>query len=86
MTQKIKRSMAVHPAPVVVEEGKARRALNTEYRGTNYGEKTMEWHGVWGFEITRVTNSVDYMPGAYLTKEQVQALIGDDWTISVIKS
>jgi hypothetical protein len=74
----IKKSMAVRPSPIVMDGEKVRFPTRDETI------HTMEWHGFWGYRITRVTNSVEYRPGLALTKKQVEELINSDWTVTVL--
>lgn len=86
--KEIKRSMAVHPAPV---ERNAmgemdfpaqydRRWADNEYRNTY----ARNWKGEWGYRVTRVTNSTAYRPGTLLTKDEIEQLIAEDWTVSIM--
>jgi hypothetical protein len=84
---KVKRSMAVRPSPIVVQpNGFARLPTNSErYDYDHRGNKRYkEWTGEWGYLISRVTNSTEYRPGFVLTRDQVNKLINDDWTVSVL--
>jgi hypothetical protein len=83
MAEKIKRSMAVRPSPIVMDGTRVRFPTDEERPVDHYGIRA-EWHGFWGYRITRVTNSVDYRPGLALTKMDVQKLIADGWTVSVL--
>lgn len=78
----IKRSMAVHPAPIVLDGERVREPTPKELYLKHGGEH--EWSGEWGYRITRVTNSVDFHPGWVISKDHVRALIEDGWTISVL--
>jgi hypothetical protein len=83
---KAKQSMSVHPAPIVVENGRLRHPKDGERRYANgFASDLWEpWPGEWGYRITRVTNSVDYRPGFLLNKPQVQSLIDQGWTVTVL--
>lgn len=76
--------MAVYPCPMIVEQtgGEMRAPRDQEmYRRTDLAGK---WTGEWGYRITRVTNSVEFHPGTVMSKEHIQALINDDWTVTVL--
>lgn len=82
MAKEIKRSMAVNPAPIIVlEDGSARHPTSREHEARR---RNGLWKDEWGYYITRVTNSVDYSPGLVLTKAQIQKLIDDNWTVTVL--
>jgi len=90
-----KRSMAVRPHPVVLVNAAHARFPSSTERGAVWDEKFKsfmwprgepEWRGAWGYRITRVTNSVEFRPGMALSKVQVQKLIDDGWTVSVLSS
>ena len=75
----IKRSMTVRPSPIVVEMARIRLPHPSEYDDAEY-----DWRGEWGYRITRVTNSTDYRPGFLLTRGDVDSLIADSWTVTVL--
>jgi hypothetical protein len=79
----IKRSMVVHQSPVIVFKGHARRAGDHEYDECGFNNLREGEDGQWGYRITRVTNSTEYRPGSFLTKDQVNKLIHDDWTVAI---
>ena len=81
---KIKRSMAVHPHPIVYEDSGRARYPTAEERGVREWGEEPPWHGAWGYRITRVTNSTEYRPGLPLTKADVDHLIEEGWTVSVL--
>jgi hypothetical protein len=68
--KKSKRSMVVCSSPISMKDGKVEPGI------------LLGWQEDGGYQIKRVTNSVAY-PGQALTKAQVQALIDDDWTVTV---
>lgn len=86
--KEIKRSMAVHPAPVerawdgslAFPESYDRRWADNEYRATF----ARNWKNEWGYRVTRCTNSLAYRPGTLLTKEEIEGLILEGWTVSVM--
>ena len=81
MREKIKRSMAVYPSPIVFVDGTVQVP---EGHGLYVKTKQGKWTGEWGYRITRVTNSIEYDPGAVLAKEHIQRLIEDGWTVTVL--
>ena len=81
----IKRSMAVHPAPIVMEGGRPRHPhLHERKIDHKHEEGFAPWTGLWGYRISRVTNSVVYRPGFLLMAKDVEKLIEDGWTVSVL--
>ena len=79
--------MSVHPSPIIVEGGRARLPDHKERKLIELGPNMFEeaaWDGEWGYRITRVTNSVDYRPGFYLTRNDIEGLIGVGWTVTVL--
>lgn len=84
MANKVKRSMAVHVAAVVTEGSNTRFAVADDYQVNENGHRVYGWHGPMGYRVSRVTNSVSFAPGDALTKDEVEKLINEDWTISVL--
>lgn len=90
----IKRSMAVFPCPIVAENAHHHRAprdddagwtrVYYDYNDPTRGHYNTKWNGTWGYKIKRVTNSTDYKPGWHLSKEVVDRLISEGWTVSVL--
>jgi hypothetical protein len=84
VAEKIKRSMAVYPSPVVMTGEVARLPSREDYSRSNWDGRYESWKGDYGYNITRVTNSVDYRPGEALSKNHIAALIDDGWTVTVL--
>jgi hypothetical protein len=82
MTEKIKRSLAVHPCPIIIDGARIRFPTHAERYSD--GNLSAEWTGFWGYRISRVTNSVELHPGIALTKSRVEELINDGWTVTVL--
>lgn len=81
----IKRSMSVRPTAIAHDKVEhARHPESTDSRWVYKGVIYPEWAGPWGYVVTRVTNDTDYRPGFLLTKDQVDALIYEGWTVSVL--
>ena len=82
---RIKRSMAVRPAAIHADKvAHARHPESNDSRWAYKGDIYPEWAGPWGYKVVRVTNSTDYRPGFLLTTDQVDALIYEGWTVSVL--
>lgn len=83
----IKRSMAVFPSPIVIEDDKVRHPKDEErFTRNDIGYRVAKyWDGTWGYTVSRVTNSTDYSPGDPVTKLLVDRLIEDGWTITILK-
>ena len=84
MVDKIKRSMAVYPSPVVMVGDEARLPSREEYSRSNWDGRYESWKGDYGYNITRVTNSVDFRPGEALSKKHIAWLIEQGWTVTVL--
>ena len=80
----IKRSMSVRPSPIDTDGNRPRYPTHHDTRWGDWDGGYRPWEGPWGYVITRVTNSTDYKPGWHLTKAKVDALIADEWTVSVL--
>ena len=87
----IKRSLFARPSPIVVEGSKVRLPREHEWKYeeiTDYSGRKMQgnlkpWDGEWGYRVLRVTNSTAIRPGYCLTKNQVDNLIEEGWTVTV---
>lgn len=78
----VKRSMSVRPSPIHDDE--TERPRYPDYGDARWVTYGYDWSGPWGYVITRVTNSTEYRPGWRMTRDQVNELIRDEWTVSIL--
>ena len=79
----IKRSMSVYRVPIIMEGNRVRTPSASEY--AKYGGSE-NWSGEHGYFVNRVTNNLAYHPRQLLTKQHVDGLIGEGWTVTVLNN